>query len=499
MALDMGAPLFQRSYGRRREDRIVRDLLKVGQVITSEINMDVLFGTIMKETLSIMEAEECIIFVHSRKRNELWPFHSSGLRKNDIPAAAGLGVASWVFAGKSPVIIRDVASDPRYREDIDGIPGSAVTGLLSVPLINRDKQCIGVYHVLKGERQGGPEFTPTDLDLLQALSSFVVIAMENSKLYEELKLLDKTKERVINHIAHEMKTPLAVLSAIVNKIPGKLQEGNLEGLARSFEIGKRNLNRLMQLQEKVDDILNEKAFDEKRLVMNIIEDAFGLVETLKDRHTEHRAILDHVSGYIQSFYGVPEAHPERISLSTFLHLVVDEAMVSAGGRSLEIATDFDEEVSLVMDREILKKTCAGLLKNAIENTPDEGVIEVRSRVAPGGITVEFRDYGVGITEENQRMIFGGFFHTQETSSYSSKEPYAFNAGGSGTDLLRIKAFSERCGFSVMVKSARCMVIPDDSDSCPGVINRCPGGLGRDKCLVSGGSTFTLTFPSASVG
>jgi hypothetical protein len=38
------------------------------------------------------------------------------------------------------------------------------------------------------------------------------------------------------------------------------------------------------------------------------------------------------------------------------------------------------------------------------------------------------------------MIFGGFFHTQETELYSSKRPYEFNAGGSGSDLLRTRVF-----------------------------------------------------------
>jgi hypothetical protein len=111
----------------------------------------------------------------------------------------------------------------------------------------------------------------------------------------------------------------------------------------------------------------------------------------------------------------------------------------------------------------------------------------------GSIVIQFRDHGVGITEENQRMVFGGFFHTQDTACYSSKEPYAFNAGGAGTDLLRIKVFSERCGFSIGFESTRCRVLPRDTDLCPGRISRCPNVQSKTECFASGGSLFTVGF------
>ena len=45
------------------------------------------------------------------------------------------------------------------------------------------------------------------------------------------------------------------------------------------------------------------------------------------------------------------------------------------------------------------------------------------------------DYGVGITAENQKHIFEGFFVTRDTMAYSSQRPFDFNAGGKGADLL----------------------------------------------------------------
>jgi hypothetical protein len=144
----------------------------------------------------------------------------------------------------------------------------------------------------------------------------------------------------------------------------------------------------------------------------------------------------------------------------------------------------------------LEKVVQGLIKNAIENTPDEGKIEVRVQKGGEGTELVVRDYGVGIREENQGAIFEGFFSTQETMDYSSKSPFDFNAGGKGADLLRIKIFSERYHFGIEMASSRCRFIPKGSDICPGRIAKCTFCEKPEDCHASGGSVFTLFFPPA---
>jgi signal transduction histidine kinase len=124
---------------------------------------------------------------------------------------------------------------------------------------------------------------------------------------------------------------------------------------------------------------------------------------------------------------------------------------------------------------------------------DEGIIEINARLEDDEICIAFQDYGVGITPQNQKLIFGGFFHTQDTNLYSSKKPYEFNAGGSGSDLLRTKVFSERYGFSVDFDSTRCKFIPTDREMCPGRISACQSITKKSDCLSSGGSVFSIKF------
>ncbi|MBL7175689.1 MAG: ATP-binding protein [Desulfobacteraceae bacterium] len=148
-----------------------------------------------------------------------------------------------------------------------------------------------------------------------------------------------------------------------------------------------------------------------------------------------------------------------------------------------------------MDRDILNKVVSGILRNAIENTPDEGEIGINTKLGGDGIGIDIRDYGTGISPENQKMIFGGFFHTQETGSYSTKRPYEFDAGGVGCDLLRIKILSERYGFDVDFESTICKLRPKDTDRCLGKISDCQFIDNKSDCISSGGSTFSITFPN----
>jgi len=142
----------------------------------------------------------------------------------------------------------------------------------------------------------------------------------------------------------------------------------------------------------------------------------------------------------------------------------------------------------------LQKIIDGLIKNAIENTPDVGKIEVVVQKKGEGAELEVRDFGVGITEENQTRIFEGFFATQETIDYSSKRPFDFNAGGKGADLLRMKIFSERYNFKIDMVTSRCRYIPKESDACPGRISECSFCTKKEDCHLSGGTVFRLQFP-----
>jgi signal transduction histidine kinase len=151
------------------------------------------------------------------------------------------------------------------------------------------------------------------------------------------------------------------------------------------------------------------------------------------------------------------------------------------------------DLFVFIDPLILQNVVEGLLRNAVENTPDGGAIRLAVEQRLGKTVLHITDYGIGITEGNQAYIFDGLFHTKETELYASKKPYNFGAGGKGLDLLRMKVYGQRFGFDLSMTSKRCVHIPTDQDLCPGDISKCPHVENAKECAESGGTTFTVAF------
>jgi PAS domain S-box-containing protein len=315
----------------------------------------------------------------------------------------------------------------------------------------------------------------------------------------EQKFLDKAREGVINLLSHEVRTPLSIIGGVFARVGRQLQKNSVSGLESMIERGMRSLKRLHDLQVAVDDILNQRPSKETDGTLRLIESALGIVEELKEDERvgeSARAALESFSRRLESVYKTEAIRWEKIDVTELVREVVQEAGSLMGGREVEIHTDVPAGLALEMDRRILKKVCGGLLRNAIENTPDEGKVEIQVVSREKFIHFSFRDYGIGIIAQNQKMIFGGFFHNRDPAMYSSKNRYQFYAGGTGVDLLRTKAFSERYKFQVGFESLRCRFLPRDEDACPGRISECSFVKDRGECFASGGSTFSLAFPKS---
>ena len=204
-------------------------------------------------------------------------------------------------------------------------------------------------------------------------------------------------------------------------------------------------------------------------------------------------IVELVRKRIEDRFGPKEVTPENIHLDKFARLRLEELSPFFSQRRVEITNRLDPTPPIRIPSDSLRKVFDGLVKNAIENTPDGGKVEIIVRRKEDGTELVVRDWGVGITEEDQRRIFEGFFTTQDTMAYSSKRPFQFNAGGKGADLLRMKVFSERYNFRINMTSSRCPCLPREADVCPGAISACPSCRVKEDCYESGGTTFTLFF------
>jgi signal transduction histidine kinase len=492
-------PTQRRKRIRRQADRQLNEqldkyiqLFKVGRIITSELDFDTLFTVIIEQISRIMDTERCSIFLIDEKCEQLRAFVSIDLKRNDFQIPKDQGIAGWVFCNQKPLIINDAYADPRFCSDADRETGFCTRNILCAPLIDRNKNCIGTMQVLN--KKSG-KFSDEDRELFSYVLSYVTVALENSRLYEELKASTVAKEKAIDHLSHELKTPLAILSVVFNRVAHVAQDYDLVRLSRTIARGQRNLTRLLDLQEKVDDIVNRKAFEVEQQYYYCLESIGSFIEELGESDPDaYGELVRHITDRIDEIFRVKAVRLEKIELKNFLDGLCAEMRLASQERDVELKTQFEDDLCIKIDQNVLEKVCGGLLKNAIENTPDKGHIEITATAEGPHAVVTVRDHGVGITEANKQNIFRGFFHTQNTMMYSSKKPFAFNAGGAGTDLLRIKTFAQRFGFSIDFESIRCPFIPADENICPGDVALCSNITRLSDCAAAGGSLFKLRFP-----
>lgn len=339
-------------------------------------------------------------------------------------------------------------------------------------------------------------FVETSVSLIRSKEGEPVGFRGIARDITEQKALEKARERVINHLSHELGTPLSIIEGALGRISKAIQKADLSKIEEWVERAGRNVGRLKDLKDKIDDILKGSAVEEREKVLHFIETALWMLEELKDEPLKKNAeaIRERIVQQLDSLYRMEDLQTESIQLDTFLAEVCTEATKLMIRRQIEIVKVFEKGICAEMNRKVVKKVCDGFLRNAIENTPDEGKIEITLKSGDRVARIDFHDFGIGITSENKNLIFGGFFHTQDTLHYASKKPYLFNAGGSGSDLLRAKVLSERFNFSVDFTSHRCRHLPTDEDQCPGRISSCTFIGKREDCLSSGGSTFSLFLP-----
>jgi signal transduction histidine kinase len=345
-------------------------------------------------------------------------------------------------------------------------------------------------------------YSDEDRNLLETLANNLIISLKNARsaealknAYEELSILNRAKDKLIHHLSHELQTPIAVLKSSLALLKRKLASLPPKDWQRTIKRAERNLQRLADMQMEVEDILKNPVTDSYHIVSRLIDQCGDELEVLLAEQIGETPAIERIRQRIEEIYGPREIVPEDIMLDQFVKAKIKQIQPSHSHRQLDLIIDSEKTPPVRVPSEALEKLIIGLMKNAIENTPDEGKIEVTVKKIGGGVAFRVHDFGVGLVEAHRRRIFEGFFPTQETNKYSSKKPYDFNAGGKGADLLRLKIFSERFNFNLDVSSARCRYIPLATDICPGKISQCQHCQSVENCYLSGETTFTALFQS----
>jgi hypothetical protein len=266
-----------------------------------------------------------------------------------------------------------------------------------------------------------------------------------------------------------------------------------------MQMAERNLDRMKEIQYQAQDIMEGREERIHVLLSLVLDQCADELATLFAQQVGDGSVVEKVKGKIEEIFGPRDAVSKALPLDETVGKRLDHLEPSLSHRHVEILTQLGPTPPVYLPQDVLHKVIDGLIRNAVENTPDEGRIEIAVQPKGEGSLLLVRDYGIGIVEDAKKRIFEGFFTARDTMMYSSKRPFDFGAGGKGADLLRMKIFSERYRFQIDMASSRCRFIPKENDLCPGRISLCRFCRKTEDCYGSGGTIFSLFFPPAPNG
>jgi GAF domain-containing protein len=188
-------------------------------VVGSEESFRALLGAIVEVARSIFGARASSILLLDEDAEELVFEAVVGEGEDELLGMrfpAGKGIAGGVLATRTPLVIEDVRTDPRFASDVAEGTGYVPSGLMAAPLLH-DEDALGVLEVL--DRPERSLFSLQEMELLGLFANQASIAVD-------LLLRARRAERVLSADAGELAV-VARLAAAVDGLEGERRDAGL--------------------------------------------------------------------------------------------------------------------------------------------------------------------------------------------------------------------------------------------------------------------------------
>ena len=162
----------------------------------SEINLSSLLNKIAEKIQSYLNCEESAIFLYDSIKEELYFEIATGKKQNELKQIVlrkGEGVVGWIAEHAESVIINNCSEDPRFSSKADLKTKFKTRSIVGVP-VKMDGKFLGVLEAIN---KIDGEFDKKDKDLLEDISGFIAIPLQNAVLFKEIEMETKEKDRLI--------------------------------------------------------------------------------------------------------------------------------------------------------------------------------------------------------------------------------------------------------------------------------------------------------------
>ncbi len=166
-------------------------LLDVDRLISSSLNLDEVLELILDSLKRLVKYDAAAIFLIDKEKKEVGEIKTKGFDpaiEPDLILKLGQGLVGWVAVNRQTVIVPDVEKDTRYIEARHETKSEIVAPIIT------DQRTIGVFN-LESNRVNSYDYG--DLNLLTAFASHCAVAIERTRLHEEILIKKKLEEELL--------------------------------------------------------------------------------------------------------------------------------------------------------------------------------------------------------------------------------------------------------------------------------------------------------------
>jgi two-component system, NtrC family, sensor kinase len=361
-------------------------LLRSSRDMVSIVDIKALSQSLVHTVGKSLEIEKVSLLL----RHDSKPYYT-------LEASMGLEVEGGgpiLLPSQGPLIqVLERRREPIVKEELEWLPVgpgtpqtietmSKLEAEISLPIVSKQR-LIGILNL--GHKEDRTLYSNEDLELLSTLANQAAIAIENARLYENLKQSQDTLRRadrlsslglLTAGLAHEIRNPLVAIRTFTQLLP-----------------------------ERYDDAEFREGF--QGLALKEVDRICGLINDLLSfaRPSKPNVAPENVNDVVENIARILEAQAKE--------------------KGMAISREFHDNLPKVwIDREQMKQVFMNLLLNAIQAMREGGSISIATRAVqrngtePSGefVQIEIRDMGVGIPEENLQHIFDPFFTSKDEGS-----------------------------------------------------------------------------------
>jgi Nif-specific regulatory protein len=197
-----------------RNTALIKHLKEISSWVSSVQDLDRLLELIIESASQVVQAKAASLLLVEPKTNTLFFQVATGDKKEAVKeyrVKMGQGIAGHVAKSGEPLLIADVADDPRWYKEISESIGFETQSIACVPLRLED-ETIGVVQII--DRQDGSSLQESDMDLLNEFAALAALAIGHARNIQEVKRENQDLKEEL-HVRHQMVGKSPALEKVI--------------------------------------------------------------------------------------------------------------------------------------------------------------------------------------------------------------------------------------------------------------------------------------------